>query len=246
MMRRIPVLVAATVLALASCSSDAKAPATTITSSSTSATSTVVTASSRESDETLVSTSTSMSTPTSTSLPSTTAEVSVAPTTTSSQTSSSSTAPTETTSPFGPEETAVRLAIQDYFVAYEACGQVPASCDPSLFLAREGSARAVITKLISALDNSGDYFGADLRGSRVIAEKVVFDSNNKATITSCWFDAGQLLGPDGPDGKPTVINDAISSNTLVHVLYFESGRWLVGQEDRIAQLGEGDQCPVWS
>jgi hypothetical protein len=98
------------------------------------------------------------------------------------------------------------------------------------------------TKLVNALRNSADYFGTDLRGSYLVTQQVVFTSTSVARATSCWFDAGLILGPDGPDGKPTVIDDSITSSTMVHTLYLKSGRWLVGEETQIAQLGDGDLC----
>lgn len=140
-------------------------------------------------------------------------------------------------------EGAVRLGLQHYFLAYGACGEAPATCDPSSFLAPGGPALAKAREFVAGLVTAGFSFGADVRGSYIVAESVSFLSDDEAEAIACWFDAGVVLGPDGPDGQPTVVNDRASSSRYRYELRRAASGWLVVRETALADLGEGNRCP---
>lgn len=71
-------------------------------------------------------------------------------------------------------------------------------------------------------------------------------SATQTEVDSCWYDALITFGPPGADGQPTAVDDGIYSNNVTHVLYLESGRWLVGEERPFTFLGDGNQCPPHS
>jgi hypothetical protein len=87
------------------------------------------------------------------------------------------------------------------------------------------------------------YIAPDLRGTYLRPQTVTLESPVRAVVMSCFHDAGTILGPPGPDGQPTVVNDEILSYNIQHTLFLENGRWLVGVETRLNEIGEGDQCP---
>ena len=96
---------------------------------------------------------------------------------------------------------------------------------------------------VASLRSHQIHLASDLRGSYVVVIDVTFDSSTVAHATFCGFDAGILLGPNGPDGKPTVVDDTITSAHRRYTMYLEGGAWRVGQDDLVDKLGDGNQCP---
>ena len=94
------------------------------------------------------------------------------------------------------------------------------------------------------MNGAGLYFSTDLRGSYLTAESIGQNSDTFASAIYCAYDALTVLGPTGPDGFPTVVNDAISNVRYMYSLFFEEGRWVVGQQDQVERLGAGDLCPA--
>jgi hypothetical protein len=162
---------------------------------------------------------------------------------TSSTTTTTSTTIAVTTTTI-PTETLIRQAIQDYVTAYGLCGQAPATCDPVSFLAAQGTARAAITQFVADLVRTGDYFSTDSQGAYFVTESVQQTSPTQATTIDCAFDSLIVLGPNGSDGLPTIVNNQIHSTRYAHTLYLEDGTWKVGVEEEVAELGEGNQCPA--
>ena len=130
-----------------------------------------------------------------------------------------------------------------YLDEYDSCGERPRACDPSLFLASSGSALDLGRQFFEDLAAKGYYFDADRRGSYIHVEAVRVIDLTHVAATSCWFDAGVVLGP-GPGTLPAVINSSVSSRRLSHELWLESDGWRVGREFDAQDLGEGDQCSV--
>lgn len=89
----------------------------------------------------------------------------------------------------------------------------------------------------------GLYFLPDPRGSYAVAESVNVVSATQATAIYCAFDAGTVMGPVGPDGVPTVVNDEVLSVRNEYRLYLEGGGWRVGEQRELEQLGRGSLCP---
>ena len=87
------------------------------------------------------------------------------------------------------------------------------------------------------------YFSTDRRGQYLVVESVSLVSSGEASATYCLYDAGIVLGPNGPDGNPTVVNDAIGSVRYEYGVFLEDGAWKVGREHELEQLGEGNHCP---
>lgn len=176
---------------------------------------------------------------------------SVGDTTTSSTTpppssTSSTVAPTTTlpaTTTTVATEDLIKQAVQDYYEAYEQCGAVPAICSADSFTAAQGRSRATVTQLAAGMAQQGLYFSTDLRGSYLRAESVTVISPTEATAIYCAYDAATVLGPAGPDGLPTVVNDEILNLRNEYRLYLEANVWLVGEQQEIQDLGQGNQCP---
>jgi hypothetical protein len=141
-------------------------------------------------------------------------------------------------------EELIKQAVEDFLAQYFVCGQAPSQCEPSTFTATQGPSRVTIAQLISGMIDEGLYFSTDLRGSRLAAESVTHTSEDAATAVYCVFDALTVLGRNGPDGLPTIVNDAISSVRYVYSVYREDGNWIVGEQGEVERLGEGDLCPA--
>jgi hypothetical protein len=135
----------------------------------------------------------------------------------------------------------VEAALLAYFDAYFACGDNPADCVID-FAAEEGSAKENLTEFVAELVARGWYFAPGDFGSRIVIEDITLSTPTVSIVTSCLYDAGRVLGPNGPDGQPTVVNDTVTSKRYRHTLYLESNRWLVGIEEELAVLGDGDLC----
>jgi len=140
-------------------------------------------------------------------------------------------------------EDLIKQAVQDYSSAYHTCGVEPATCVPETFTAVSGRSRSTVTEFVEGLKDQGLYFSSELGGSYVVAESVSLDSQSEATAVFCVFDAGTVLGPAGPDGLPTVVNDQIVSLRDEYRLFLENGTWLVGEKQELERLGEGSLCP---
>jgi len=141
-----------------------------------------------------------------------------------------------------PTEDLIKQAVTNYEAAYWACGQSPSSCDPASFTAEQGKSRATIADLVQGFISNGLYFAADLGGSHLDAESVTELSATEATARTCWFDAAVVLGPNGPDGVPTVVNDEVQSIRYDIELFLEDGLWRVGGQVRVEQPADGDLC----
>ena len=177
-------------------------------------------------------TSVASTSPTATTAPSTSPSTTIAPTTT---------LPTTTTTV--ATEDLIKQAVQDYATAYHLCGVSPETCAPETFTAQQGHSRSTIVDLAAAMIKEGLHFAIDGRGSYQVAESVTMVSPSEATATVCAFDAGTVLGPVGPDGLPTIVNDQIVSMRNEYRLYWEATRWQVGEQREIEELGQGSLCP---
>jgi hypothetical protein len=174
--------------------------------------------------------------------------VATAPTTASPPSSTSTTATVAETTTLPAATTTVatedliKQAVQDYFEAYTVCGTTPARCSPTDFTATEGPSRAVVTEFAKGLVDQGLYFSTDRRGTYLVAESVSIDSPSQATAIYCAHDALIVLGPNGPDGLPTTVNDEIMSFRFRYDVYLDSGTWKVGGQLQQDSLGEGNLC----
>jgi hypothetical protein len=162
----------------------------------------------------------------------------IAPTTSLSPTSIS-------TTPTDPLiEQAVKQAVSDFFAAYMACGQAPATCHAADFHSERGTAVGQGTVYFNGLAKRGEYFDADLRGSYIVAQSVALEDPTSAIVFSCWYDASILLGPpDTPGGPPKVLNDKTLSVRQKQALYFDGKEWRVGEAATVEDLGDGNHCP---
>jgi hypothetical protein len=141
-------------------------------------------------------------------------------------------------------EQAVKQAVQDFFAAYMACGQAPATCHPADFHSERGTAVGQGTVYFATLAKRGEYFGPDLRGSYIVTESVAVDNPTSAIAYSCWYDASTLLGPPETAGDPPkVLNDTAISVRQKQALYFDGTTWKVGEAATVQDLGDGNRCP---
>src|SRR4051794_20539519 len=141
----------------------------------------------------------------------------------------------ETTTTIATED-AIKQAVQDYMRAYHACGVAPANCAPDDFTATAGHSRAVITEFVAGLIEDGLYFSTETRGSRVVAESATVQSPTTASAVYCVFDAGTVLGPNGPDNLPTIVNDEAATIRDEFQLFMEDGTWRVGEKNQLERL----------
>ncbi len=167
--------------------------------------------------------------------------------TTVTPSSSSTTAVVTTTLPATTTTVAtedlIKQAVQDYSVAYHACGAVPAACVPESFTAAKGMSRTILNELATGMAQQGLYFSTDLRGSYLVAESLNLVSPTEASAVYCVFDAGAVMGPVGPDGLPTLVNDEVISLRNDYRLFLEDGTWRVGEQLQLELLGDGSLCP---
>jgi hypothetical protein len=101
----------------------------------------------------------------------------------------------------------------------------------------------VIDELASGMAGHGLRFSADLAGSYFVAESVTITSGTEAVAVYCAHDGLIVLGPDGPDGMPTVVNDQVENFRYEYHLFLEDGKWRVGEQQQLEQLSEGTACP---
>lgn len=165
------------------------------------------------------------------------------PTTTSTPTTTLETTTLPVTTTTIATEDLIKIAVQDYIAGYFRCGQRPTECDPSTFTAVQGHSRAKLSELTTGMGQQGLYFSTDIRGSYLVSESVSEESDERATAIYCAFDAMTVLGPNGPDGLPTVVNDQILSFKNEFILFFEDAAWRVGEQYKQEQLAEGNACP---
>ena len=178
-----------------------------------------------------------------TSVAKTTTVATIPPSTIAATTTAATTTIPATTTTVATEDL-IKQAVQDYISSYFACGQTPATCDASTFTASQGPSRGKLTGLLEGMNGEGLYFSPDLRGSYLVPESTSITSEFEASATYCAYDALTVLGPNGPDGVPTVVNDVISSSRYLYTLFLEDGRWVVGEQAQIEHLGEGSLCPA--
>jgi hypothetical protein len=168
-------------------------------------------------------------------------------TTTPSPTSTSTTVAATTTLPATTTTVAtedlIKQAVQDYIGSYEQCGTLPATCDPATFTAVQGPSRAILSEFATAMVSEGLHFSTDRRGTYLVAESISSVSSTEASANYCWYDSLIVLGPIGPDGAPTVVNDTIASVRYTYGMFLEDGVWLVGRQHELERLGEGSLCP---
>ena len=172
---------------------------------------------------------------------STTVAVTIPPTSSTAAATTTTTVP-ETTTTIATEDL-IKQAVQDYSAAYHQCGAVPADCQPDTFTAVQGHSRATLHELATGMVAEGLYFSTDLRGSYFVDESVTVGSATEASAVYCVYDAGAVMGPKGPDGMPTVVNDVIASVRYKFQLFLEDGVWRVGEQSQLERLGEGTLCP---
>ena len=139
---------------------------------------------------------------------------------------------------------AVTAAVYAFGSWYNQCSIAPDRCDPETSnLAAEGPAKANMISYIASLKSHQIHLSSDLRGGYVVVTQVTFDSPTVAEATFCGYDAGILLGPPGPDGKATIVDDTITSAHRKYKMFLEGGTWKVGQDDLVDKLGDGNKCP---
>lgn len=137
---------------------------------------------------------------------------------------------------------AVEQAVDSAAANFDACYQAPTLCAPSTVYAPASPELASFRSFIATAIASGKYLAPDLRGSYQVVEKLDFPSSNEAVATVCTFDAATTLGPSGSDGRPTVVDDTMTSRRTEQKLVVVGDEWMVSQVSFLEQLGEGNRC----
>ena len=178
-----------------------------------------------------------------TSVAATTSSTTTPPSTVAVTTTAATTTLPATTTTVATEDL-IKQAVQDYSDAYHACGLAPAACEPDTFTAVQGRSRSTVSEFANGLIDQGLYFSSDRRGSYLVPESIAVESTIEAMAVYCVFDAGTVLGPNGPDGLATIVNDQVLSLRNEYHLFLEDGVWLVGEKQELDHLGEGNLCPA--
>jgi len=173
--------------------------------------------------------------------PPTSVATSPAPTTSLVASTSTDAAPSTDSTTTVDQEAGVRRALQDYLESYIACGQSPAACKPESFLAPNSEALANVSRFVADLLSHDYRVSADTRGTRIVPINVNA-SGDRATATACWFDGLVALGPNGPDGNPTIANDQSRTRHSLHEFQLIDGRWLLAKSTTLEKLGTEDEC----
>jgi len=173
--------------------------------------------------------------------------VTAAPSTTAAPVAPTTTAPAPTTTLPATTTTVatedlIKQAVQDYAEAYHQCGLAPATCVPENFTASQGHSRATIRELAVGMAQEGLYFSPDRRGSYAKIEAANLASSTEAVATVCEYDAGAVMGPVGPDGLPTVVNDETLTVWYELHLFLENGVWRVGEQLKTTPAAEVASC----
>jgi hypothetical protein len=152
-------------------------------------------------------------------------------------------APTTTQAPSQASRD-VTAAVRAYWTASHACGQTPATCDPTTFTAGQGGLRQTVEDYRKQLIGAKQHLAAPQPedGSYVSVLSVLIDPVTSATATTqeCVFDGSPLMGV-GSNGKDVLVSDASVSHQLAHTFYLENGTWLAGEE-QVAPAGTAQQC----
>ncbi len=160
------------------------------------------------------------------------------PATTSTSTTTSSTTttlPEPTTATTVPAETLIKQAVQDYAVAYHACGsRTSRSATRRRSPPSQGPSRSIVTELATGMARQGLYFSTDL--TRLVhrrPESVSVLIGHRGDGESVAYSTpAAVLGPNGPDGLPTVVNDQLRSFRYEYHLYLEDGTLASRREER--------------
>jgi hypothetical protein len=167
-------------------------------------------------------------------------------TTTSSSTSTSTTSTTTTTTAATTTTIPIEVEIQaalDFFVdSYVTCLEQPAECDRSFVVSGAPMADTIL-ELSQQYINDDRYLATDRRGTYIRLQSFERVGSETIIATTCLYDATIQLGPDGPDGQPTTVNDRITSRIFDFTLVDSDGRWLTSELREIELLAEGsDAC----
>lgn len=147
--------------------------------------------------------------------------------------------PPTTLSPTG----AVTAAVYATAAFYNQCSMTPKSCDTTGIYASDGKAGINMASYVASLRQQQFHLSTDLRGTYIVVTSVTFDSPTVAEAVFCGYDAGTLLGPNGPDGSPTIVDDTITSARRKYTMHLEDGAWKLASDDLVNKLGDGNQCP---
>jgi hypothetical protein len=231
--RRIAWGVAIALVAVTGCSSSGKdAPETTVPATAVSTT--VVTAAA----STTSSSSTTTSSPTTTSLAPTT--VAPPPTDSASTVRETSIAPSIT---LDPSTVVLAQAVDRFYEGYIPCVQSPSTCDPTTFISSQGGLLATMRSQLAEKVANGEHTSTDTRGTHWVVQLAQFIDEAKGSAVTCVFDALIVLGPPGPDGESTVVDDSTGSYTYVFTIYRDGDRWLVGDASGTGKTQEPtDKC----
>lgn len=176
--------------------------------------------------------------------PTTSPSVTTTPPTTTSTTTTTTTTTTPattTTTPL-PVEDQIKQAIQDYFESYARCGEDPATCDPSGFLAPASEAWSHMTEFVANLLVEGRRFQPDDTVSYIVVTTVGDVAGDGATASSCWFDAGVIVKVVPGTSPPMIVSNDVASLHLVHQLRLINGKWLVSKELETSRDPGVDTC----
>lgn len=166
--------------------------------------------------------------------------------TTSTTTASTTTASTTTvlvTSTTQPPDAAVRAAYEAFVAGYWACVRAPESCDVTALTA-PGQAQEALRKTV------GDLVGAGLKASSTanvgytVVERISIDPlSRRATVESCWWDTGVLVGPPAsPGGPEVVVNDKQVTARFTTGMVETGGTWKVETDERTERIEARNAC----
>lgn len=137
----------------------------------------------------------------------------------------------------------VEAAYADSVASYWACVRAPASCDVGAQTASSGSAKTALGRTVADLASGGLHIGPEDVGYTIVESVTVHHGGFRATVVACWWDTAVLYGPPAQlGGAEVVMNNKQSTSRFESVMYFEDGRWLVGDERRLERVEGANGC----
>jgi hypothetical protein len=131
--------------------------------------------------------------------------------------------------------------MDNFLAGHLRCGEAPARCDVS-FLAEGSPIQGRARDSFARRAGADQYYSTDHRGTYIRVEDITARTSTSVTAIACWYDPVVILGPPGPDGAPTIVDDRAISNRKEYTFVDDRGSWKVAEQVQLEDLGEGDQC----
>lgn len=125
------------------------------------------------------------------------------------------------------------------------CLSNPVTCDPTVFTALEGPARAAHVKAVQAYVEH-KWIARQLLDdpSYSVVQSITFDTKRtRATVLNCRWSTGVVLQPAaGPDGSDIIVNDLKNSYDQDSLMVLENGKWMMADKREVTKHEGVNAC----